>query len=62
MQRKVKKHTWICINCNKNDKKTNYIKKTIQWYPVYICKSCWYYNWETIFIEYIEVEKKELIF
>lgn len=54
----IKKKTWNCFSCNKNLKKKEFIKKV--W--IYICPHCWYYNWESIFNEYKEIENPKLIF
>lgn len=62
MERKVMKKSWECKNCHRLKKKKEFIKRTVSWNSIYICSSCWYYNWESIFTEYKQIKKQELIF
>jgi transcription elongation factor Elf1 len=62
MERKSNARTWKCRNCQFEKSKKEFIKKTVAWFPVFICKHCGYQNWESIFIKWIPVKKQELIF
>ena len=63
MKREVKKRIGKCINCTNNkSKKDWFIKKTVQWNEIFVCNMCWYYNSKSIFTDFVEVKKQNLIF
>lgn len=62
MEIKINKRSWKCDNCTFDKPKKEFIKKTIHWFPLFICTHCWFRNWESIFTKYKKVKKQELIF
>lgn len=63
MKRLQLKKSWECYWCDRLLKKTwDTKRKTIMWQVIYVCLKCWYNNSPSIFQEYIEVEKQNLIF
>ena len=54
----INKNRGGCFSCKSIQDKKDFIKHK----STYICKKCWYYNSESIFKEYKEVENQQLIF
>lgn len=58
MKKLINHREWECFCCKVKLKKKEFIEKS--W--IFICNRCWYYNSESIFKEYKEIEMPQLIF
>lgn len=58
---KIQKTRGDCA-CWRELKKSECRSFTKQWNKVHVCKYCWFYNWPSIFFEYVDMPKQELVF
>ena len=58
MKQLINHREWECFWCKVKLKKKEFKKRN--W--VFICQRCWYYNSESIFKEYKEINSPKLVF